>query len=421
MSSPISRRDFNRSTVLAAPALLNAQTVGTRVNLGWVGLGNRGGRHIKTMMKVAKDSASIGAICDTFGPRMAKGKDVVATQQGVAPETYDDYYKMLENDAIDAVVIMTPEHLHRDMAIAALEAGKHVYCEKPLSHTIEEGHEILAAVKKSGKKFQVGTQRRSSLLYQKAKEIYESGALGEVVYARAFWFRNSPSTFPAWRYKIPDEATPDNTDFDKFLGGAPDTDFNKQRYFQWRLYWDYSGGISTDLLVHQTDAIHMITGRTHCKSVMCTGGVHFWRQDDREVPDHVTAGFEYPDHFHINYTAAFSTSHFRYGEQLLGSEGAMEIIGLRDLYVYPEKYRDAPEEISSRPEIHIRGRKDLGQGNPTGAHLKNFIDAIRDNVPLNCDAQTGHEAAITGHLATMSYRKEKKVFWDNDNQRYHLG
>ena len=152
----------------------------------------------------------------------------------------------------------------------------------------------------------------------------------------------------------------------------------------------------------------MITGRTHCKSVMCNGGVHFWRNDDREVPDHVTAGFEYPDHFHINYTAAFSTSHFRYGEQLLGSEGAMEIIGLRDLYVYPEKYRDAPEEVSSRPEIHIRGRKDLGQGNPTGAHLKNFIDAIRDNVPLNCDAQTGHEAAVTGHLATdvLPHREE---------------
>ena len=149
MSSSISRRDFNRSTVLAAPALLNAQTAGTKVNLGWVGLGNRGGRHIKTMMKVAKNAASIGAICDTFAPRMAKGKDVVATQQGVAPQTYHDYYKMLTNDAIDAVVIMTPEHLHRDMAIAALEAGKHVYCEKPLSHTIEEGHEIVAAVKKS--------------------------------------------------------------------------------------------------------------------------------------------------------------------------------------------------------------------------------------------------------------------------------
>ena len=421
--STISRRAFvNRSTALAAaPALLSAQTSGTKVNLGWVGFGNRGGRHVKTMMKVAKDDAHIKAVCDAFAPRLAKAKDDVATEQQSSPDAYDDYYKMLEDKSVDAVVIMTPEHLHRDMAIAALEAGKHVYCEKPLTHTIEEGYDILAAVKRSGKKFQVGTQRRSSRLYQKAKEIYESGVLGEVNYARAFWYRNSPDTFPAWRYKIPDDSTPDNTGYDKFLGTAPKTGFNKQRYFQWRLYWDYSGGISTDLLVHQTDAIHMITGHTYCKSVMCNGGIHCWPQDDREVPDTVTAGFEYPNHFHINYSAMFRSSHYRYGEQLLGSEGTMEIMGLTDIYVYPEKYRGAPEVVAARPEYRIRGRKDLGQGNPTGDHLKNFIDAIKGTAELNCPAETGHEAAVTGHLATMSYRKDKKVFWDQENQRYYFG
>ena len=421
--STISRRAFvNRSAALAAaPALLSAQAAGTKVNLGWVGFGNRGGRHIKTMMKVAPEDAHIKAICDAFAPRLAKAKDDVATEQNSSPDTYDDYYKMIEDQSIDAVVIMTPEHLHRDMAIAALEAGKHVYCEKPLTHTIEEGFDILAAVKKSGKKFQVGTQRRSSLLYQKAKEIYESGVLGEVHYARAFWYRNSPETFPAWRYNIPADSTEGNTDYEKFLGTAPKTDFDKQRYFQWRLYWDYSGGISTDLLVHQTDAIHMITGRTHCKSVMCNGGIHCWTEDDREVPDTVTAAFEYPDHFHVNYSAMFRNSHYSYGEQLFGSEGTMEIMGLTDLYVYPETYRGAPEDVAARPEIHIRSRKDLGQGNPTNAHLKNFIDAIKGTAELNCPVQTGHEAAVTGHLATMSYRKEKKVFWDQENQRYYFG
>jgi predicted dehydrogenase len=421
--STISRRAFvNTSAALAAaPPILSAQASGSKVNLGWVGFGNRGGRHVKTMMKVAKDDAHIKAVCDAFAPRLAKAKDDVATAQGSSPDTYDDYYKMLGDKSIDAVVIMTPEHLHRDMAIAALEAGKHVYCEKPLTHTIEEGYDILAAVKKSGKKFQVGTQRRSALLYQKAKEIYESGVLGEVNYARAFWYRNSPDTFPAWRYKIPGDSTPDNTDYEKFLGTAAKTDFNKQRYFQWRLYWDYSGGISTDLLVHQTDAIHMITGRTHCKSVMCNGGIHCWPHDDREVPDTVTAGFEYPDNFHLNYSAMFRNSHYSFGEQLLGSEGTMEIMGLRDLYVYPEKYRGAPEDVAARPKIHISSRKDLGQGNPTNAHLKNFIDAIKGTAELNCPAQTGHEAAVTGHLATMSYRKDKKVFWDQENQRYYFG
>ncbi len=135
----------------------------------------------------------------------------------------------------------------------------------------------------------------------------------------------------------------------------------------------------------------------------------------------MTAGFEYPDHFHINYSSMFRNSHYRYGEQLLGSEGTMEIMGLTDIYVYPEKYRGAPEDVAARPEIHIRGRKDLGQGNPTGDHLKNFIDAIKGTAELNCPAQIGHEAAVTGHLATMSYRKDKKVFWDQENQRYYFG
>jgi predicted dehydrogenase len=306
------------------------------------------------------------------------------------------------------------------MVIAALDAGKHVYCEKPLTHTIEEGFDILQAVKRSGKKFQVGTQRRSSLIYKKAKEIYESGVLGKVVYARAFWYRNSAQSEPAWRYDIPADATPENTDYQKFLGDAPETEFNKERYFQWRLFWDYSGGISTDLLVHQTDAIHMITGHTYCKSVMCNGGVHYW-QDDREVPDTVTAAFEYPNHFHINYSSMFANVHYGYGEQLLGSEGTMEIMNLSDLHVYPEQARGLPGSVTSRPEMHFNDQKDFGQGNPTVEHMRNFIDAIKSDAPLNCPAQVGHEAAVTGHLATLSYRNEKKVYWDQEQGRYHFG
>ena len=164
----------------------------------------------------------------------------------------------------------------------------------------------------------------------------------------------------------------------------------------------------------------MITGRRYCESVTCTGGIHCWTEDDREVPDTVTASFEYPDHFHINYSAMFANQHYNYGEQLLGSEGTMEVMGLKDLYVYPEKYRGASEQITSRPEIHINSRKDLGQGNPTNAHLKNFIDAIKHGTTLSCGAQTGHEAAVTGHLATMAYRKEKKVYWDQQTGKYRF-
>lgn len=420
MNTPISRRLFAAS-VAAAPGILSAQSAGSKVRTAWVGLGNRGGKHIRTQMKVSKDDAIVKAICDTYSPRLAKTKDDVISDQGIAPDTYNDYYKLLADPDIDAVFIMTPEHLHRDMAIAALEAGKHVYCEKPLSHTIEEGFEILKAVEASDRLFQVGTQRRSSRLYAKAREIYESGVLGKTVYARAFWYRNSPLTRPAWRYDIPADAEPTNTDYAKFLGPARATAFNKQRYFQWRLYWDYSGGISTDLLVHQTDAIHMMTGRHYCDSVMCNGGIHYWTQDDREVPDTVTAGFEYDDHFHISYTAAFSNSHYGYGEQLCGSEGTLEVMNLRYLNVYPEQARGLPEAVTSRPEMHFDARKDFNETNATNDHIKNFIDAIAHGAELNCPAQLGHEAAVTGHLATMSLRKNKKVYWNQAQGSYHFG
>jgi len=417
--SNLTRRSFAVAAA-AAPALLSAQSRGSQIRVGWVGLGNRGGKHIHTMVSEAKGDAVIKAICDTYTPRMALTKDKLVSDGQPAPETYDDFYKMLDDSSIDAVFIMTPEHLHRDMAIAALQAGKHVYCEKPLTHTIEEGFDILQAVEASGKKFQVGTQRRSSKIYQKAKEIYESGVLGEVVYARAYWYRNRQGEgTPAWRYEIPADSTPDNTDYKAFLGEAPETEFDKNRYFQWRLFWDYSGGISTDLLVHQTDAIHMIMGHTHCKSVMCQGGVHAWR-DGREVPDVITAGFEYPDHLHINYSVSFANAHFGYGEELMGRNGVMIMKNLSDLYVYGEDPRMVAKGEKPAPEMHFNDQKDFGQGNPTNEHIRNFLDAVMGKAELNCPAITGHQAAVTGHLATLSYRNDKKVFWDNEQGRYHF-
>ncbi len=422
MSNSVTRRNFVSAAsgaAAAAPAFLSAQNANSKIAIGWVGLGNRGGKHIYTMASEAKGDAHMKAICDTFSPRLAQHKDKLISEGQPTPDTYDDYYKMLDDKSIDAVVIMTPEHLHRDMVIAALDAGKHVYCEKPLTHTIEEGFEILQAVERSGKQFQVGTQRRSSKVYMKAKEIYESGVLGEVVYARAYWFRNSPDTFPAWRYNIPAEAEPSNTDFKKFLGDAPDVEFDKSRYFQWRLFWDYSGGISTDLLVHQTDALHMITGRTYCNSVMCNGGVHAWH-DGREVPDTITAGFEYPENFHVNYSVAFSNSYWGYGEELMGRNGTMLIKNLAELYVYGEDPRRLSKGSKPAAEMHFNTQKDFGQGNPTNEHMRNFLDGILGKAKLNCPAIVGHQAAVTGHLATLSYRNNKKVYWDDEQGRYHF-
>ena len=260
------RRDFLKTTataaVLAGPAVIGARGANDKINIGWIGVGTRGNAGIDWLKKAAPDTVTITAICDTFQGYLARGKDRVQTIWGNTPATYEDYHDLLANKSIDAVFIMTPEHLHHDMAIAALRAGKHVYLEKPLAHTIEEGFDIVREWKKSGKIVQVGTQNRSSSLYKKAKEMVKQGMIGDVHFVRAFWYRNSTDDNPAWRYVIPPDANQQNTDWAKFLGPAPKRAWDPHRYYQWRLYWDYSGGISTDLLVHQTDIVNFMLDRT---------------------------------------------------------------------------------------------------------------------------------------------------------------
>jgi predicted dehydrogenase len=328
MSDPIPRRDFLKTSAaiaLSAPAVLKAQNTNDKLNIGWIGVGTRGYAGLDWLHKAVPANAAVTAICDTYTGHLTRAKDRVQTIYGITPKTYKDYRDLLADKSIDAVFIMTPEHLHHDMTIAALRAGKHVYIEKPLAHTIEEGFDMVNEWKKSGKVVQVGTQNRSSSLYKKAKEMVEQGQIGDIHYVRAFWYRNSAPNDPAWRYLVPPEANPENTDWEKFLGSATQRPWDAQRYFQWRLYWDYSGGISTDLLVHQTDIANFVLSKTVPLSCMASGGIYRWtgKTDDRDVPDCLSAIYEYSDRFHINYSCYFGNVHYGYGEQFCGNEGTI--------------------------------------------------------------------------------------------------
>src|SRR5690349_19392363 len=309
MHDDLSRRSFLSSAgavLVSAPGILRAQNANDKVQVGWIGTGSRGYYLMERLYVGSGAAIQVNAVCDTYTGNLAKAKDRVQTMGRNAPKTYEDYRQLLADPSIDAVVISTPEHLHYPMFMAAIKAGKNIYVEKPLAHTIEQGEEMVAAAKKAGKVVQVGTQNRSNSLYQKAKEMVEQGMIGDVHYVRAFWYRNSLDNNPAWRYNIPEDASPENTDWQKFLGPAPKRAFDKQRYYQWRLYWDYSGGISTDLLVHQTDITNFVCGQTVPTSCMASGGIYRWADDDREVPDTFSAVYEYvPKKFHINYSCYF--------------------------------------------------------------------------------------------------------------------
>lgn len=422
MHDDLSRRSFLSSAgaaLVSAPGILRAQNANDKIQVGWIGTGTRGYYLMERLYVGSGPMVQVNAVCDTYTGNLAKAKDRVQTMGHNTPKTYEDYRQLLADPSIDAVVISTPEHLHYPMFLAALKAGKNIYVEKPLAHTIEQGEEMMRAAEKSGKVIQVGTQNRSNSLYQKAKEMVEQGMIGDVHYVRAFWYRNSLSDNPAWRYKIPEDASPQNTDWAKFLEDAPKKAWDPKRYYQWRLYWDYSGGISTDLLVHQTDITNFVCGKTVPQSCMASGGIYRWTEDDRDVPDTFSALYEYPSKFHINYSCYFGNDHYGYGENFMGNEGTIEVLNRQTLHYYPEKFAGKPPaNVAARKELHIE--LPGNDNKAVEAHMKNWIDAIRGQGKVIAPVAVGQQAAISGHMATLSFRNNKKIIWDDQARKYHF-
>ena len=424
MKEDLSRRNFVKTSaglaIASMPGILPALGASDKVQVGWIGVGSRGYYLMDRLYTASKPMVEVVAVCDTYTGHLNRAKDRVQTMGGNTPKAYEDFKELLADPNVDAVVISTPEHLHFPMFMAAIKAGKNIYVEKPLAHTIEQGEEMVAAAKKAGKVIQVGTQNRSNSLYQRAREMVEQGMIGDVHYVRAYWYRNSLDNNPAWRYTIPPGATPENTDWQKFLGPAPKRAFDKQRYYQWRLYWDYSGGISTDLLVHQTDITNFVCGKVVPSTCMASGGIYRWTDDDREVPDTFSAIYEYtPSKFHINYSCYFGNDHYGYGENFMGNEGTIEVLNRQFLHFYPEKFGGkAPAKVAERKEIHIE--LPGNDNKAVEAHMKNWIEAIRGEAKVIAPVETGQEAAISGHMATLSFKNQKKIVWNDETRKYRF-
>ena len=428
MSIDLNRRNFLRTAALAAPAAMAARAANDKVNIGWIGVGTRGYAGLDWLHTACPNDVQITAICDTFEGYIARAKDRMRTVWGSTPASYKDYNDLLADKSIDAVFIMTPEHLHHNMTIAALQAGKHVYIEKPLAHTIEEGAEIVSAWQQSGKIVQVGTQNRSSSLYKKAQELIRQGMVGDVHFVRAFWYRNGLPNEPSWRYVIPADATPQNTDWIRFLGPAPRRPWDPHRYFQWRLYWDYSGGISTDLLVHQTDIVNFMLDKTVPRSCMSSGGIYRWtaKDDDRDVPDCLSAIYDYTDKLQINYSCYLGNEYFGYGEEVCGNEGTIRVMNRQDLYFEPETYNArrpgapnrAPANIQARAAIHLNGKADFNESDGAINHFRNFIQSVLGREKVIAPPTVGQQAAISGHMATLSFKHQKRIVWDEAAATY---
>jgi len=392
----------------------------------------------------------VNGVCDIFDSNADRGMAAAANthkereggKMATTPKRYKNYTDLLTADDIDAVIIATPDHWHGTITIAAAKAGKHVYCEKPMTWTIPETYEVVKAVKENNIVFQLGHQNRQNESYYKAKEAIEKNVIGKVNLIEVTTNRNSPNG--AWVYDIPEEASPANIDWQQFIGPAPEHEFSLERFFRWRCWWDYSTGLSGDLFTHEYDAMNQILGLGIPHSAIASGGIYYFK-DGRTVPDVLQMTFEYPEKdLSLLYSASLASNKNR-GRMIMGHDAYMEIGADLQIYAdlnstkYKEKIQDGfidpsipiysfnpgmkqVDAITSATEQYFAGRGLLytyrggKRVDTTHLHVKEWIDCIRQGIQPSCNVEVGFQEAITAHMGTVSYHENRKVFWDKEKQ-----
>jgi len=445
----VNRRQFlEKSSLIAAAAaaasgarpasaqLNNAAAASANpVRLGFIGVGIRGTLLMEAAAGIA--GVEIKAAADCYKGHLERAQELI----NPAPETTGDYKAILSRADIDAVVIATPDHWHLKMTEDALAAGKHVYIEKPMTHSWEEGEAFIAAADKSGRVVQVGSQYTSMGCAQKAAQLVRSGILGQVTLVEGRFHRNTATG--AWYYPIPPDASPATVDFKSFLGAAPPHEFDLRRFFQWRLYWDYSGGLPTDLFVHLVTATHQLMGVQEPESVVSFGDIYHWK-NYREVPDQMTSMVKYPQGFVLRLSSTAMNGHPGPLLTIYGSEGTLEYSGGSFKHFYEPRTENFSYSTHSWPKATTARFKELmsltdnltpidgpavadpveykspNDEDSTRAHVRNWIDAIRSGGKPIEDVRFGHHAALVGHMCNLSFKAGKPVRWNKATRKVEV-
>jgi predicted dehydrogenase len=414
--------------------LLAAQNVSPndRVRIALIGAGGQGSSDARNSLNVG--GVELVAVADIYDGRLKRAREVWGDQLF----TTRDYREVLARKDVDAVIIGTPDHWHSTVSIDTMNAGKDVYCEKPMVQQLNEGSQMIEAQKRTGRILQVGSQRVSSIIYAKAKEMLAAGAIGELNMVEAWVDRNS--AIGAWQYSIPPDASPANIDWDRFLGHAPKVPFEPVRLFRWRNYRDYGTGVPGDLFVHLISGLHFVTGAIGPNRVYATGGLRFWK-DGRDVPDVMIALYDYPSFnvmLRVNFVdGATETSGLRF----IGSEGIMTIDSGVTLSKVPRElepgytidtFPKAQQEQflkDYRQKYPARPKLSTGQMSaeekfvpPKGysdhfEHHRNFIAAVRSRKPVVEDAVFGFRAAGPALLSNISYFDRRVCLWDAESMK----
>jgi predicted dehydrogenase len=398
-----------------------------RVRFASIGTGTRGCELLQASLDVP--GIECVAAADLYDSRHEAALEVLQKQ---IPTTRN-YKEILDRKDVDAVIIAVPDHQHRRVVVDACAAGKDVYCEKPMSHTVEDGFAMVDAVHKNNRIMQVGSQRVSSIVYEKARELYASGALGEVFFIEGYSDRNSPSG--AWVYPIPPDASEQTIDWNEFLVGAPKRPFDAKRFFRWRCFSDYGEGLAGDLFVHLLSGIYFISGTNEPpQRAQSSGGLFRWK-DGRDFPDLIETLYDYPK-FRVVLRSNLNNAG---GEPIKfhGTKGTMEING-QTLVFTPQDVTPKPEGYSTKGWPARLRKEYLAQWDaehppmnpldykaveaetftaPDGysdisAHQANFFNAVRSRTPTVENEIFGNHAAIGCHLANYAYFKHTIATWD---------
>jgi predicted dehydrogenase len=398
------------------------------IQIALIGAGGQGQGDTKTALQVP--GVKLIAVADCYDGRLEHSKELWGTDIVTAR----DYRELLARGDIDAVIVGTPDHWHKQVSVDAMKAGKDVYCEKPMIHLYSDGPEMIEAARANGRILQVGSQRVSSVVYAKAKELLAAGAIGKLNMVTAHWDRNS--SMGAWNYTVPPDASPETCDWPRFLGTAPKIPFNAEHFFQWRKWGAYGSGVAGDLFVHLFSGTHFITGSKGPTRAMATGGLRFWK-DGRDAPDVMLGLFDYPEGFNLSLRVNFvDGGDESEGLIFTGSEGTLEIAG-NSLTVSRTPLEKAPgysvatftAAMQQRviaayqkqyPSLHPQGEPPLRNEKYMAAqgysdsydHFSNFFKSVRSRQPVVEDAVFGYRAAGAALLSNLSLERGAVVHWD---------
>ena len=402
-----SRREFvgaiGAASVVSAAGYKAIPGANNRLRMAVIGAGGMATEHMKSLVQSREtDNLEIVNVCDIYRKRL----DIAAQLTGAKPVT--DYRSIFDDKSIDWVLIATPEHWHYRMAMEALDAGKHVYVEKPMTHTIEQSKKLVEKVHASGRKLQVGVQGMSDESYAVAHEHIKAGELGKVVLAQIDYSRNYQGDFWAGSdYPIDADAAPGtNLDWHAWLGPAPKRAWDPERYFRWRRYWDYSGGIATDLFIHRVTRLIKALDLSYPEYVTATGGKFEFTESLAEIPDTFNVLADYPQGLTIQLVSSMAND-VSIDHMIRGHKAT--------LYFTSTGFRIQPEKAYEKEMQPItyekRGAEDVT------LHHRNLQDAIRSNAPLNCDCMLGMYGVVVCEMAVESFRKRQYLKWDNNRSQ----